>query len=100
MIKMKITPAELNKVESAYEAALKTTENRSSDHRSVGLPRDRVCLSDESRKYSELDLANAEAARKAEQSTSPEKLRRLKAAIENGTYEVSGRDIADAIIGK
>jgi len=97
---MKITPIDLTKIENAYEASQKAGENRAAGNGETGLPRDRVCLSVESEKHGESDVVKTGAAREAEQNTSPEKLRQIKAAIESGSYQVSGEDIADAMIGK
>ncbi|MEA5040819.1 MAG: flagellar biosynthesis anti-sigma factor FlgM [Clostridiaceae bacterium] len=97
---MKINPVELNKIDSVYETSLKTGEGHATGSREAGLPRDRVYLSDEAEKQREPEDTKALAVREAEQNTDPEKLRRIKAAIENGTYRVSGEDIADAMIDR
>ena len=98
---MKINPADMSKIEGAYETPHKSVENSAArNNDKTGMARDRVCLSEESMKYNELEGIRTAATQKAEQNTSPEKLRRIKAAIENGTYQVSGEDIAGAIIDK
>lgn len=96
---MKIPPAEMKKIEGAFETQQKPVENRADgSNDKTGMARDRVCLSEESMKYNELEGIRNAAAQKAEQNVSPEKLRRLKAAVESGTYRVSGEDIAAAMI--
>jgi len=99
-MKMKIPPVDLTKIENAYDTTLKTGESRPLAGGETGYPKDRVCLSEQSERHGELPDATAFAAKKTEQGTSPEKLRQLKAAIENGTYHVDGESIADAILGK
>lgn len=98
---MKINPADMAKIEGAYETPHKSVENSATGNNDKsGMARDRVCLSEESLKYNESVGIMTAAVQKAEQNTSPEKLRRIKAAIENGTYQVSGEDIAAAMIDK
>jgi flagellar biosynthesis anti-sigma factor FlgM len=99
-MKMKIPPVDLTKIENAYDASLKTGEGRAASGEETGFPKDRVCLSEQSQKQGEFPDATTLATEKVQQGTSPEKLRQLKAAIENGTYRVDGDQIADAILGK
>lgn len=97
---MKIPPVDLTKIENTYDTSLKTGEGRAAVGKETGYPKDRVCLSEQSERHGEFPDATAVAANQVEQGTSPEKLRSLKAAIENGTYRVDGDSIADAILGK
>jgi anti-sigma28 factor (negative regulator of flagellin synthesis) len=99
-MKMKIPPMDLNKIENAYDTSLKTGEGRTAVGSETGYPKDRVCLSEQSERHGDFPDATAAAAGQVEQGTSPEKLRQLKAAIENGTYHVDGDSIADASLGK
>lgn len=60
---------------------------------------DRVEISETASKYNELSAAKDKIVKEVEASTSPDKLRSLKAQIESGTYHVSSEDIAGAILG-
>jgi anti-sigma28 factor (negative regulator of flagellin synthesis) len=95
---MRIDPK--NKIDGIYEANIK--KNSSASDNSVKkdkeLNKDRVEISKEASNYDELSNIKSEIVSKGEKGTSADKLRRLKAEIENGTYYVSSQDIADAII--
>ncbi|HWP79531.1 MAG TPA: flagellar biosynthesis anti-sigma factor FlgM [Candidatus Acidoferrum sp.] len=91
---------DLTKIENAYDASLKTGEGRTVTGEEPGFPKDRVCLSEQSKKQGEFPDAVATATEQVQQGTSPEKLRQLKAAIADGTYRVDGEAIADAILGR
>ena len=97
---MKIPPVDLTKIDNTYDVSLKTGESRAVTSDETGLPKDRVCLSEQSEKHEGQTDATALATQQVQQGTSPEKLRQLKAAVENGTYHVDGESIADAILGK
>ena len=61
---------------------------------------DRVELSQSAQGKDELTLMKEKIIDELDRGTPPDKLRRLKAEIENGTYQVSASDIAESILGK
>jgi anti-sigma28 factor (negative regulator of flagellin synthesis) len=63
------------------------------------LNQDRVEISETASSYDELATVKDQVVKEVEAPTSPDKLRSLKAQIENGTYNVSSNDIAAAILG-
>ena len=95
---MKIQP---NGPGGVFDAgAVKTGENPAQKTGQKESPEgDRVELSKKSEDFSESGRIKAAAADEAEKGAGAEKLRRIKAAIENGTYFVSGDELAKALLG-
>ncbi len=87
-------------VDGIYEANLKksskVSENGMSkkDERNI----DRVEISSAASSYDEISSIKNKIVDEVEKGTSPEKLRLLKDQIENGTYHISSKDIASALI--
>jgi anti-sigma28 factor (negative regulator of flagellin synthesis) len=62
------------------------------------IKRDRVEISSQASKHSELIEMKEKIASEVGKGASPERLQRLKIEIKNGTYSVSSLDIADSIL--
>lgn len=94
---MKIDPI---KVASLYEATANNNiiNNNSNMQKDVQHSNDRVEISDVGSKHSEIALFKARVINDIEKGASAEKIQVLKSGIENGTYHVSGVDIAEAMI--
>jgi|GEM_PF-1346562 len=93
-------------VEGIYEKTMKkdiTIADSSNKGNSINeekkTSQDRIEISRNGSSFDELSSIKEKAVADIEKSTSPDKLRQLKAAIENGTYYVSSEDIAGAIVG-
>lgn len=95
---MRIDPK--SNIESIYEA--NTKKNSSALENNVNqedkLNKDRVEISKTARSFDELSPIKEKVVADVEKATSPDRLRELKAQIENGTYHVSSQDIAAAIL--
>ena len=93
---MKIDPI---KVASLYEA---NSKKNSADNRNVKKDiqhsNDRVEISNSGSKHSEVASLNSKIIRGIEKGASAEKIQRLKAEIENGTYNISSSDITNAML--
>lgn len=63
------------------------------------LNQDRIEISPGADAYDELSSVKEKVIGEIEAGTSADKLRSLKAEIENGTYHISSEDIASAILG-
>ena len=95
---MKITPADMNKIEGAYDAC--AVEKNAAPGGANRLPRDRVCLSAACAAFGETEAIARAAAEQLEKSADPDRLRCIKTMVDNGTYRVDSRDVAGAILGK
>lgn len=96
---MRIDPK--NKVDGVYDALIRksTTESGTVRQSQTDLKRDRVELSQNAETHDELKTAKEEVLRDVERGSSPDKLRRIKAQVESGSYSVSAEDIAEAMLG-
>lgn len=95
---MRIDPK--NNIEGVYETNLK--KNQSITENSVNKDTesnvDRVEISKNAANYDEINSLKESVVRDVEKGADPDRLRSLKAQIENGTYYVSSQDIAGKII--
>ena len=87
-------------LEGIYETNIKknTEVTENGMNKENGISKDRVEISNEASKYDEISSMKEKVVNEVENGTSPEKLRELKAKIENGTYFIDSRDIAGAIL--
>lgn len=94
---MRIEP---KKLDGIFEANINKNSSASGSkvNKESGFNKDRVEISKEASKYDELSSIKTEVVNQVEKGTSVEKLRKLKAEIENGTYFVNSQDIANSII--
>jgi len=96
---MKITPADMNKIEGKYDVKPGAGKGAAADGQKR-LPRDRVCLSAACENMREADLAARAASEQLDQSAGADRLAGIKAMVDSGAYRVSGCAIAGAILGK
>lgn len=93
---MKINPASL---EGIYDSAANNNVTSNSQNEDIQIEnKDRVDFSEASLNHSQLDDIKADATNEAEKGTDPDKLRRLKAELQNGTYTINSSDIANAML--
>lgn len=90
-------------IEGIYEKTMKkdlaVSENKLKNEKKEGvLDQDRIDISENAGRCDEFSSIRNKVVDDIEKATSPDKLRQIKAAIENGTYHVSGEDIAGAIL--
>lgn len=96
---MKIDPI---KVTGLYEANVKKnlTNDGSNVKKGIQSSKDKVEISDTGSKYSEISSLKSKVVNEIGKGASAEKIHKLKTAVENGTYHVSGSDIADAMLNR
>lgn len=90
-------------IEGIYEKTMKkdlsvSKKEIKNDKKQDLINQDRIDISENASSYDELSSVKDAVVKEVDKATSPDKLRQLKAAIENGTYHVSGEDIAGAIL--
>lgn len=95
---MRIDPK--GSIEGIYEATLKknTTVADKEAQAEKKIEKDKVEISKTAGSYDELSPIKKKIVEEVEKGTPPSRLRQLKASIENGTYHVSSKDIAEAIL--
>ena len=95
---MRIDPK--SNIEGIYEANTKKNQSISENSTNKGNETniDRVEISKTAESYDELSSVKEAVVNDVEKGASPDKLRSLKAQIENGTYYVSSEDIAGAVL--
>lgn len=96
---MKIDPNK--QLDMIYETTnikknLSTSGNKM--NKEAELNKDRVEISKAASNYDELSSIKSKVVEEVEKGTSYDKIRKLKAEIENGTYYVNSQDIANSII--
>lgn len=95
---MRIDPKK--QIDIIYETNIKknssTMDNKT--NKESELNKDRVEISKAASNYDELSSIKSKIVEGVEKGTSVDKIRKLKAEIENGTYFVSSQDIANSII--
>lgn len=100
--KMKINPNP--GVDNIYESVIRKTASENEEHMEIGsqnpAAQDKVEISDKAASYDDLQAFREQVISDVEKGTGADRLRQLKADIESGNYNVSGRDIAEAILNK
>lgn len=92
---MKVNPK--SNIDGVFDSIIKKNTSKTSAEKEKGLGRDRVELSKTS-SGSNLDTIKTEIIKGVESSANADRLRELKAKIDSGSYHVSGRDIANAML--
>jgi flagellar biosynthesis anti-sigma factor FlgM len=94
---MKIDPT---KVAGIYEANVSKNVSKSNidTKKETYGSRDRIEISKTGAKYNEISALKSKIINEIDKGTSTEKIQRLKSEINNGTYQVSSNNIADAMI--
>jgi flagellar biosynthesis anti-sigma factor FlgM len=87
-------------LEGIYETNLKknTTVSEKKEKLEKSLNKDKVEISKTAGNYDQLRPIKEKIVNEVEKGTDPNRLRELKAQIENGTYFVSSQDIASSIM--
>jgi len=90
-------------IEGIYEKTMKKDlavpkNNFKNDKKEDAADQDRIDISKNASSYDEFSSIKDKIVNDIENATRPDKLRQIKAAIENGTYHVSSEDIAGAIL--
>ncbi len=85
-------------IEGIYETNMKKNTVAGNSKQENKLNQDRVEISETASSYDEQNSIKDKIVKEVESPTNPNKLRELKAKIENGTYHVSSTDIAGAIV--
>ena len=95
---MRIDPN--SNIEGMHDVGIKnnTTISQNNAQENNKLNQDRIEFSQAANSFDELSAVKDKVVKEVEASTSPDRLRELKAQIENGTYFVSSEDIAGAIM--
>ncbi len=92
---MRIEPG---KIENVYEIQLKNDAGSSGENKGREIQKDRIELSSECKSYDEQTSVSKSITSEIESGAGTEKLRKLKAQIQSGTYNVSGEAIAEAML--
>lgn len=99
MSRVKIDRNEMNT--KIYNAALNDSDtNRKEDKNEAVTYGDKMEISDKARGYSIVNIMNEAVIKEATKPASSEKLAELRSAVSAGNYNISGQDIAEAIIGQ
>jgi anti-sigma28 factor (negative regulator of flagellin synthesis) len=95
---MRIDPE--NKIGGVYDASMRKTSQLqgNKENQTDGLKPDRVEISRMAK--DELYGLKNQIVRDVEKGTSPDRLRRLKLMIDNGSYRVDSSSLAEAILGE
>lgn len=96
---MKIDPK--NNIDNIYQsnsASRKNISKKNDTLKEKGFEKDKVEISNAGSKHDEVASAKEKIIYEVEKGVDVERLRQLKADIENGNYRVSSEDIASAIM--
>ena len=96
---MKINKNSMDNFLNAIQKENRAAQEKSASTIAAESGKDKIKLSEKAKEYNRRGSAVKEASAEISKATESEKLMRLKNEIAQGTYRVSGEDIAGAMMG-